>query len=299
MELFRKPRASDFGWIHDLAAASDLKNADFSFCNIFCWDHTVDAYVGRVGDRLLTRLCLRGRTCYLYPAGTGDIVPAIEAMMGDAKEHGNRFVVSGVTREVLPELMPLFPWEPRVTLDESCSDYVYMATDLAELSGKRYHSKKNHVNRFTADHQWSFEPITRDNIDLCRQMAGKWFVGMEEERDYDYAAEAEAIHNALGIYFDVGFDGGVIIADGEPAAFTMGEMISPDTLNTHFEKADPHVNGAYAVINQEFARYMLGKYPGLTYINREEDMGIENLRRAKQSYHPAFMMDKFNVEWIV
>lgn len=297
MPLFRKPETADFGWIHDLAARENLRSADFSFCNIFCWDHNIDAYVGRLGDRLLVKVCIRGEPMYYYPVGSGPLLPAVEAMREDAEACGHAFTLRGITREVLPAVEALYPQKPRLGLDTDYSDYVYLASDLAELAGKRYHGKKNHVNRFTADYDWRFEPITRENIGLCHDMAARWFVDMEEEREEDYAGEAEALRNTLAIYFDVGLDGGLIIADGEPAAFTIGEMIAPDTLDTHFEKASPHVNGAYAVINQEFARYMREKYPALTYINREEDMGIENLRLAKQSYHPAFLVDKYFAAW--
>ncbi len=297
MSLFRKPGPADFGWIHELAGRQNLRNADFSFCNIYCWDHNINSYVGRAGDRLLVKICLNGEPMYLYPVGSGGLLPAVEAMREDARRCGHEFVMRGITEDVLPQIESLYPQPPRLRLDTDYSDYVYMAADLAELAGKRYHGKKNHVNRFSADHEWHFEPITRDNIGLVHDMAARWFVDMEQEREEDYAGEAEAIRNALRIYFDVGFDGGLIIADGEPAAFTIGEMISGDTLDTHFEKASPHVNGGYTVINQEFAKYMLGKYPGLVYINREEDMGIENLRLAKQSYHPAFLVDKYEAVW--
>lgn len=297
MSLFRKPEPSDYGWIHELSSRQNLRSADFSFCSIYCWDHNIDSFVGRVGDRLLVKVCVKGVPTYLYPIGSGDLGPAVEAMAEDARACGHAFILRGITREVLPEVEALFPARPTLALDRDYSDYVYLASDLAELSGKRYHGKKNHLNHFSAEHDWRFEPITRENIRLCHDMAARWFVDMEEEREEDYAGEAEAIRNALRIYFDVGFDGGIIIADGEPAAFTVGEMISPDTLDSHFEKASPHVNGAYTVINQQFAAYMRQKYPSLVWINREEDMGIENLRRAKESYHPAMMVDKYTACW--
>ncbi len=299
MPLFKKPEPADYGWIHDLASRQNLRSADFSFCNIYCWGRGIDSRVGRVGDRMLVKIRVKGATMYLYPVGSGDLSPAIDAMARDAAECGVPFILRGVTKDVLPEVEALFPTAPKLETDTGSSDYVYLAEDLAELVGKRYHGKKNHLNRFFAEHEWRFEPITRENIRLCHDMAAQWFADMEEEREEDYAGEAEAVRSALGVYFDVGFDGGVIIADGQPAAFTIGEMISPVSLDTHFEKASPHVNGAYAVINQQFAVYMRQKYPGLVYINREEDMGIENLRRAKASYHPAFMVDKYTARWRV
>ena len=297
MIRFKPPELSDRGWLYDLASRSNLRSADFSFGNIYCWSSVTNSMIARLGDRLLVRFCIRGRCMYSYPVGSGDIMPAFAAIMEDADNNGVDFLLRGVTPAVLPEVMSLRAEKPELTMDENLSDYVYSAEKLASLTGKKYHSKKNHVNRFMAERNWRFEPITPENIGACRQMASEWFVTVGEARGSDYLSEIRAIRTAFDIFFDAGFEGGVIWDGDQVAAFTMGELLSPDTFNTHFEKAHPEINGAYAIINQQFAKYLLEKHPGLIYINREEDMGLENLRRAKQSYHPGFMIDKYTAVW--
>ncbi len=294
---FRNPEVSDRQWMYELASKNDLHSADYSFGSIYCWGHYTAPKVARLGDRLIMRLTIGGRHMYAYPVGAGNIRPAIELMAEDAKSMGNPFIMRSITKPLLSEIHALLPSEPVISMNPNSSDYVYRAQDLAELAGKRYHAKKNHVNRFMAEHNWRFEPITRENIGACHDFASEWFIENSQERGVDYLGEIRALHSALEIYFDAGFDGGIIWDGGEIAAFTIGELISPGTFVTHFEKADPSVNGGYAIINQQFAKYLLTKYPKLEYINREEDMGIENLRKAKQSYRPVFMVDKYTAVW--
>ncbi|MGM9522235.1 MAG: DUF2156 domain-containing protein [Oscillospiraceae bacterium] len=294
---FRAPQLSDRAWIYELASRSNLHSADYSFGNIYCWGKSITPMIARLGDRLLMRLSLRGKYMYSYPVGSGDLLPAVNAMMEDAEALGTDFIMRGITKDVLPEIMTLFPEEPEICSDENYADYVYLAENLANLSGRKYHGKKNHVNRFMAEHDWRFEPITPANIEACHDMASEWFVSVGDERGTDYLGEIQALHNSFDIYFDAGYDGGIIWEGDKVAAFTMGERLSSDTYDTHFEKASPHVNGAYSIINQQFAKYLLEKYPSLVYINREEDMGIENLRKAKQSYHPEFLVEKLTAVW--
>ena len=297
MVKFSEPTIADKNWMYELSARSNLRNADYAFGSIYCWTHHTNSKIARVGDRLLLRVIKDGSCAYAYPVGSGDITPAINAIAEDATHRGERICLAGVSAEVLPEVKSFFSKKPVVTFEPGESDYIYLADNLAKLSGKKYHGKKNHVNRFMAEHDWRFEPITHENISLCHELASEWFIQAENERGEDFIAVIKALHTALEIYFDAGFDGGVIWDGDKIAAFTVGEMVSPDTLVAHFEKANPHVNGAYSIINQQFAKYMIEKYPSLIYINREEDMGLENLRKAKQSYHPEFLVDKYTVVW--
>ena len=294
---FRSPEVSDKQWIYELASISNLPCADSSFGNIYCWSHSTAPKIARLGNRLVMRLCIGGKCMYAYPVGSGDIRPAIELMAEDARSIGSPFIMRSITRPLLSQIHTFFRSEPVISTNPDSSDYVYLASDLANLSGKKFHAKKNHVNRFMAEHQWSFEPITPENIHSCHNFASHWFIEAESERGVDYLSEIRAMRNAFDIYFEAGYDGGIVLADGQIVAFTMGELISPDTFVTHFEKARASVNGGYSIINQQFAKYLLEKYPGLTYINREEDMGIENLRKAKQSYRPVFMVDKYTAIW--
>jgi hypothetical protein len=295
---FKTPTPKDRQWVMDLSARSNLRSADFSYGTIFCWSDPIGLKVARFNDRLLTRFTINGETMYTYPVGSGELKPAVEAIKADAEMLGAKFKMKSITRDVLEEVENLFQQKPKLWFSEDFSDYVYKAESLANLSGRKMHQKKNHVNRFMSENKWSFEPIDSGNIDECHEMAANWFVDAEEERDNSgYLGEIRAIRKTLDNYFGIGFDGGLIRVNGEISAFTIGEMISKDTMVTHYEKASPHVNGAYTIINQQFAKYMMEKYPELVYINREEDMGLEGLRQAKRSYHPEFMVDKFTAVW--
>lgn len=297
MTTFTTPELNDRLWINELSAAENLRSADFSFGVIYCWRYKYVSSIARLGDRLLMRICDHGTLKYSYPVGRGDLMPALTALREDAKGLNIPFILRGIPREVLPAIETAFSDKPEVSFDDRFSDYVYSAEDLANLPGRRYHSKKNHVNRFMAENDWVFEPLSRSNIDECRRLAAAWFIDAAAQGYSDLTGEIKALNKAFDNYEPLGFDGGLIRVDGEAVAFTMGEMVSPDTLVTHFEKASLGVNDGYAMINQQFSKYMLDKYPGLTYINREEDMGIENLRKAKQSYRPVFMVDKYTAVW--
>ena len=294
---FRPPHASDRQWIYELSSASNLRSADYSFGSIYCWSHNASTQIARFQDRLLIRLCLGGRCMYSYPVGYGDVLPAVELLAEDAKANDRPFIMRGITAPLLDQVNGFFSRKPVISLDSDYSDYVYLASDLANLAGKKYHSKKNHVNRFMSEHDWRFEPIDRNNIQACRDFASLWFVNAQGDRETDFLSEIQAIRNTFHVFFDAGYEGGVIWDGDQVAAFSIGERISQDTFVTHFEKADPTVNGSYAIINQQFAKHLISQHPEIVYINREEDMGLENLRKAKQSYKPVFLVDKYTALW--
>ena len=128
---------------------------------------------------------------------------------------------------------------------------------------------------------------------MAESFANEWFITKEKENpDGDYMMEKAAIKKAFKHYFEIGLEGLIIVSRGEVLALTMGSMLSTDTFDVQFEKAKSDVNGAYTVVNYEFARYIREKYPNVRFLNREEDMGIEGLRKAKESYKPHHLVEK-------
>ena len=169
-------------------------------------------------------------------------------------------------------------------------DYVYLTSDLIELKGKKYHSKKNHINAFLKAHSdWEYVTVTSENLDECMALYKQWSVGKEEPTIDEYD-ERLTVELAIRYMRELGLLGGGIRVGGELKAFSVGERVSPDMLTVHIEKADASVNGLFPLINQQFA---LHEGRGLTYVNREDDMGIEGLMKAKQSYHPCRMVEKY------
>ena len=168
-------------------------------------------------------------------------------------------------------------------------DYIYLRSDLADLSGKKYHSKRNHISAFSKKHDWVFKPITPDNTADVKLCAEKWYKENADKKDKYLRCEKRGIYTILDNMELLGVRGGAIYVGGDVVAFTLGSRISDEIFDIHIEKALPDYAEGYTVINREFAR-TLTEYK---YINREDDMGLEGLRKAKLSYKPAILLKKY------
>ena len=207
---------------------------------------------------------------------------------------GQPFIMSGVERFMVEEMERLRPGFFSFTGDRDNYDYVYQVQDLIELKGRKYHSKKNHVNSFYRSHG---EP---DYLPLCEALAPECIATVIEwcekrgcDDDPVLSGERDAIIEVLNHFDQLGVKGGAILINDKVEAFTFGEQINDDTAVIHVEKGNPDIRGIYPVINQSFCRH---EWSGLSYVNREEDMGLEGLRKAKESYYPVKMVEKFAVK---
>lgn len=181
--------------------------------------------------------------------------------------------------------------------DRNDSDYIYLAKNLAELPGQKFHKKKNHIARFMRlyENRWEFKTFPKDDIaDDIIYIEEKWL----DERnssggnpDHALVLEKKSISSAVEFHSALNIRGGVLYVDKNPAAMTLASPVSPQVLDIHFEKAlsDYAADGAYSVVNNLFAK----EAENFIYLNREEDMGVEGLRKAKLSYKPDIILDKF------
>lgn len=270
------------------------KNADFSAANLYLWDDTFQQAVAFVGERAIVRY--PDAECgfsYLYPIGRGPLAPAVNALLQNNPMDMLRFI--GVTPKGLAAFEAEFPGRYTATENRDFEDYLYTATSLVTLTGKKLHAKRNHIHVFSAAHTWQIAPLSPANFPACRQILAAWEqthindTVHEEHRAIDRALDAD-------VFAQFALSGALLVADDAPAAFCIGEKITDDTFCVHFEKAAPDFTDAYPVINREFAAMVCKKDPAIRYINREEDMGLENLRAAKRAYHPVAMVQKFTVE---
>lgn len=198
--------------------------------------------------------------------------------------------VSPVMAECLTRHCPgRFTIEPR----REVFDYVYKVQDLIELKGRNYRNKMNHINSFKREFsQYQYLPLSKDLIQECIEYELEWCAKRECEGDLSLLMEREAIMEALEHFDELAFRGGVIKINGKVEAFTLGEQLNSDTALIHVEKGNPDIRGIYPVINQEFLR---NTWAHLKFVNREEDMGIEGLRFAKESYRPVKLVEKYEV----
>ena len=174
--------------------------------------------------------------------------------------------------------------------DRALEDYVYNAEDLRTLPGRRYQPKRNHINRFTAEYpDYHYEVLTRDRFGECMALEREWRRAHEGHTS-ELCAEQRAMQRGFEHFEELGLLGGCIYVGERLVAFTFGSAVNDHTFDTHMEKADTEYDGAFTIINKLFAEHLPERF---TLINREEDLGLEGLRRAKLSYHPAFLQHKF------
>lgn len=179
-----------------------------------------------------------------------------------------------------------------ISEERDAADYIYSRASLAALSGKKYHSKRNHISAFSKKYAWHYEKITAENIAAVKSCAKNWYLENSDRSSASLKAERAGVELLLDKFEELPVRGGAIFCDGKAVAFTIGSPISGDTFDIHIEKALSGYAEAYTVINREFAANEL---LGYEWINREDDMGLEGLRRAKLSYHPERLLRKFNI----
>ena len=268
------------------------KGCEFSFANLFLWGRQSMA---EVCGNLIVFSQFDRRSVYPFPIGEEDKKQALDAIIADSEERGIPCRITGMSPEARELLESLYPSRFSFHCDEGSFDYVYNIDDLADLKGKKYHGKRNHIYRFEEEHPGCVaKPIDESNIEAVRAMAGEWFDRrIAENPDSDFHMERIALDKAFRYYRELSMEGLALIDGGRVLAFTLASRMTDDTFDVHFEKALPDVNGAYPAINRALARHIRDKYPSVKYLNREDDMGLEGLRRAKKSYHPALMIRKY------
>ena len=295
---FKTVTLCDKSWVDELVWAENSPSADYNFGNIYIWDKRYRQLIARAGDRMLVKLRYEGKPAFVFPIGTGPLRPAIDLLRDYAAWRGYPLVIRGITDVHCEQLELEYPGCFTYSLEENNLDYIYRAEKLATYAGKSLHGKKNHCNRFEAEHDWQFVPLTRSLIPSCMDMLDVWTEENSERLDKSVTYEHDAIIRAFAAFERLGLEGGVLQAEGKIVGFSLGEMCADDTFDVHFEKAQIDMNGAYPMVCRELTKMMMERHPSLVYINREDDMGFESLRRSKQSYKPEYLLNKYIARWI-
>lgn len=288
---FRKIELKDGEWIKPMLAKSDFRGCEYSFANNIAWHRFFETKVCRYKDFYITKSEKYGLH-FTFPAGEGDYKELFGELKNYAESNGCSLVVTSVLPENIKLFEELFPGEYTVSSDESDFDYIYLAENLRTLKGKKYHGKRNHLNRFY-ENDWSYSEMTERDFDDCIQFAVESYNNNNSYDNESSVGEQYAINTFFNYFDELELKGGVIKVGGKVKGFTIGSRINSDTADIHIEKADQTINGAYTAVMNEFAKTL----PEFTYINREEDLGIEGLRQSKRSYYPEFMIVKNTIEF--
>lgn len=288
---FKDLKLDDREWMEPLLKASGFQGCDYTFANLYIWKDLYRQQVAKVGDMLCARSRKpgTGEYLYLFPAGNGDLQEAIDFMRKDAKKLDTPFLLRGFGKEEADKLNAVFPGVFSIESVRAEWDYLYLVEDLTLLAGKKYHGKRNYITRFENSGEWRFESLSSANIKACKAMSDVWYSEHAANGNTGVFVDRGGVDNALCEFERLGFTGGVLYQFDQVVAFTIGEPLNQDTYVVHVEKAFSEVTGAYPMINREYVKHMMQQY---TYVNREEDDGLEGLRKAKSSYYPI-MLEKF------
>ncbi len=288
---FRVIDISDRDRIEKALKYSDFMSCEYSFANNMAWRRLADSRIAFYKDFYICGAFADETPRFIFPAGSGDVKEVIGELRRYSETLGQPLCLTAVPGKAMDILRENFGDSFTAEYDRDSSDYIYNSSDLISLAGKKYHGKRNHLARFR-ELDAEFSLMTEKDFDDCITFSAVTYNNKAASDDHSMLAEQFAINTYFNHFHELGLKGGVIRIGGRIAAFTIGEPLNSDTFCVHIEKADTTYNGIYAGINSLFAEAAAAEHK---YINREEDLGLEGLRRSKLSYHPAFLLDKYEV----
>lgn len=271
------------------------ENSHSNFTNLFMWRSAYQIMWAIEDEVLYLKATWEEEEFALQPFGPEEkMQQAIATWLAYFKEQKKPFFMYGVEKSMALQFEEYQGAAFEIEEDRDNFDYVYHSEDLIHLAGRKYHSKKNHLNSFKKSYpEAEYKPITEELITQCKLNINGWYKKHGTFDDPILTTERNAIIEVLNNFEYLNLQGGALLLDQRVVAFTFGEELNTDTAVIHVEKADPDIRGAYSAINQGFVE---ASWSHLTYINREEDMGLEGLRKAKISYKPVKMIEKFNIK---
>lgn len=228
---------------------------------------------------------------FSIPVGNNSLSCGIELLREYCQQYNYPLLLSAVPEEGMREIKESYICQCSQLTD--WSDYLYKQEELATLAGRKFNKKRNHINKFYSTYtDIHYETISPVDINTIKVFFNSFKESVQKENPY-FAFEETMVDQVLENFSYLGFIGGILTVSGQIVAFCMGEVIN-DTLFVHIEKASRDYTGAYEVINMLFAQNACS-LSNIHYINREEDVGDEGIRRAKQSYNPVKLLYKYNI----
>lgn len=276
---------------------SDSMCCEASFANNIAWQRLNNTKALRYKDYCLLRSEDNGVYYYDFPFGLNknssleECREVIEIIKSDAKANNMPLIITTVTKDLLYIFEELYPEQYSIETSSAHDDYIYLAQDLIELKGKKYHKKRNHIANFKK-FNWRYVPINSSNIDDALVFAVDIYNETLNDGTVSFVSEQFAINTYFTYFEQLELCGGLLYVDDKIVALTIGEMLNSDTFVVHIEKADREYNGAYPTICNEFLKNYA---QNAKYVNREEDLGLDGLRKSKQSFYPCFMLEKYTL----
>src|SRR5574344_30907 len=268
-------------------------NCDWAIANIICWQDFYHVEWCFLLDHIIIRLHVNGGNAIgymLHPvADTPQLTLIIDLLTQDAAAYGQPLRLLSLSKDECNMINhcardPFF-----FDNNRDYEDYIYLSENLKTLRGSQYAAKRNHVNQFSSHYSYSYQPLRPNQLDECLRLEKMWLT-KHFAHETKMTAEQKAIQYAFQHFDELNLIGGSLYVGDQLIAFTYGSEINEQTFGVHIEKADTEYKGVYSVINHLFVNHLPEKY---VYINREDDMGLEGLRKSKLSYYPYLMEPKY------
>ena len=286
---FRDIEIKDFEKVSQLLMDSGIENCEHCFATMLVWSKRHDIQLAAEENTVFMRSFGHQHIWYLLPRGQMDRKQSIEKIIRDA--DGKKISIYGIDKDNADFIRENFGEIFEVTEDRDGSDYLYKTEDLATLPGKNYQKKRNHVSRFVRENpDYRFVPINNENISVAKQFLTDWCNRYNTGDSWDLASEQRGIELLLDNFDTLQLMGAMIETNGAVVALSIAAPINDRMVDVLVEKAWHDINGAYAIINRDFAANCFSDFE---LINREDDMGMENLRKAKLSYFPYEIRKKY------
>lgn len=277
-----------------------LEASEVNLTNLFMWRHKYQFHY-LIVEGFLWICNKKNASTFYFSQPIGDysdpqaVVQSVITLKAWLLEQGSPLVIKKSDRVFL-HLIQASELTAEVIEERDAFDYIYTFEDLKALPGNLYHKKKNHISKFMRSvAECDYLPLNDTTIEDLRNNFSEWFdLYAREGLEEGLAQERQAIEEMLSVYGQLPFSGAMILIDGKVEAYTLGEQLNDDTLLIHIEKANPNLPGLYPYINQQFLMHQTHPYQ---WVNREQDLGLEGLRKAKLSYHPAYFVEKYTLRF--
>lgn len=268
------------------------EGCDTSIINLCCWQFLYQSHIAEHNGNYILRFMFDGSFAYALRFKPCDLKEIIDILSHEARTGGYPLRIMGVNESMLPYYNEAAPGRFTANYSPDYSDYVYDRNSLATLAGKKLQSKRNFVNRFKRMYEgYEYRPLTVADAEACLALDKSWInKGLDLGHTDEERNERECIKYVFAHWEELHARGGLIKVDGQLVAFTYGAPIDDERFDVCVEKADTAYEGAYAIINHEFVNHLPEQYK---WINREEDLGIEGLRKVKNAYQPAIRLHKY------
>jgi uncharacterized protein len=278
---FRKIELSDKELFRVSFSKYPEKPSELTFTNFFIWRDCDNTKITSINGNICVTAKHEDDPPYFFePLGDNDIDKTISTCLSYIPRFNmvsEKFMKDNFEDKTGYRIVP----------DRDHFDYVYRTDELIALKGKKYDGKRNKIKRFLKNNIPIYLELSEELVPDCMELLDKWIINKTPSKCLD-----EPIREMLKNISVLDVEGAAIKINGKVKAFSIGEALNDDTAIIYIEVADPDIDGLAQFINQQFCKNAWSRF---TYVNREQDLGDAGLRRAKLSYHPVKLINKFDI----